>query len=459
MVNEIVVVDTGSTDQTKSIAARFGARVFDFPWVDSFSAARNESLRHATGDWIFWMDADDRLDADNRAKLKALLAGLTRENAAYSMKCLCLPDADTGTATVVDHIRLFRNDPALRWEHRIHEQILPALRRLGAEVRWADVVVHHAGYQDSTLRKQKLARDLRLLELEHGELGDHPFTLFNLGSVYQELGRHADALTVLRRSLERSHPSDSIVRKLYALLVSCHRVQGQLTEALAACQEGRRVCPDDAELLFCEALLRRDCQDFAGAAACLQQLLKSQPGAHFASVDAGLRGYKARQNLGVIYRQQGKVAEAETEWRSVVAERPEFLPAWLALGDLYLDQQRWPELEDAVRHLEGQPRGGLEAAVLKARADLARREFAAARQRLEQVIADYPQALWPRVILSHVLLQENRDLLAAERVLRDLLKLEPNHVEARNNLAVLLRERKRQAADAAFAHGPVVGEL
>jgi tetratricopeptide (TPR) repeat protein len=451
LVDEIVVVDTGSTDRTKEVAARFGAKVADFAWVDSFSAARNEGLRHATGVWIFWMDADDRLDADNRAKLRSLFASLKPENAAYSMKCLCLPDAETGTATVVDHVRLFRNDPALRWEHRVHEQILPAIRRLGADVRFSDVVVHHAGYQDRALRQRKLQRDLRLLERERAELGDHPFTLFNLGSVYQEQGRHAEALAVLRRSLERSHPSDSIVRKLYALIVSCHRAQGQLAEAVAACREGRGVYPDDAELLFNEAMLRREQQDLAGAEACLRQLLASKPVAHFASVDAGLRGYKARQNLGVVYREQGRLAEAEAEWRAVATERPDFLPAWLALGELYLAQQRWPELDGAARRLEALPHGRLEGDVMTARGELARRDFAAARQRLERVIGEHPRAVWPRVILSHVLLQEGRDLAAAEQALRDVLALDPHHAEARSNLAVLLQNRQRAAHDAVFA--------
>jgi glycosyltransferase involved in cell wall biosynthesis len=73
LVEEIVVVDTGSTDATREVARRLGARVFDFPWCDSFAAARNETLRHAQGDWVLWLDADDRLDDDNRAKLRALL--------------------------------------------------------------------------------------------------------------------------------------------------------------------------------------------------------------------------------------------------------------------------------------------------------------------------------------------------------------------------------------------------
>jgi hypothetical protein len=73
VVDDLVVVDTGSTDETPAIARRFGARVFPFPWCDSFAAARNESLRHARGRWVFWMDSDDTLDADNARKLRELI--------------------------------------------------------------------------------------------------------------------------------------------------------------------------------------------------------------------------------------------------------------------------------------------------------------------------------------------------------------------------------------------------
>src|SRR5262249_55376499 len=89
LAHEGVVVDTGSTDRTREIAASLGARVFDFPWVDNFAAARNECLRHATGDYVFWLDGDDRIEPDQIGKLRALFAGLKDENAAYAAKCVC----------------------------------------------------------------------------------------------------------------------------------------------------------------------------------------------------------------------------------------------------------------------------------------------------------------------------------------------------------------------------------
>ena len=68
--DEIVVVDTGSTDRTRSSAREFGARVFEFPWIDDFAAARNASLAHATGDYAFWLDADDVIDPSRRETLR-----------------------------------------------------------------------------------------------------------------------------------------------------------------------------------------------------------------------------------------------------------------------------------------------------------------------------------------------------------------------------------------------------
>src|SRR5262249_55243962 len=258
-------------------------------------------------------------------RLRALFAGLPDANLAYVMKCLCLPDPGSGTSTLVDHVRLFRNHPDIRWQYRVHEQILPSVRRTGGEVRWTDVVIQHTGYQDTALRRRKLDRDLRLLRLEDAEHPDDPFTLFNLGSVYQELGQLPEALTALQRSLERSHPSDSIVRKLYALMTQCHRQLGQPVAAAATCRAGRRHYPEDTELLFQEALARRESGDLAGAKDSLRHLLTTREnGDHFASIDTGLRGSKARHNLAVILHEEGNAAEAERQWRAAVAEEPAF---------------------------------------------------------------------------------------------------------------------------------------
>jgi hypothetical protein len=92
--------------------------------------------------------------------------------AAYVVRCACDPSLDgTGGETVVDHIRLFPLRSDVRWTYRVHEQILPALRKVDVPVRWTDVIVRHTGYVDTALRARKLDRDTRLLRVD---LEDHP---------------------------------------------------------------------------------------------------------------------------------------------------------------------------------------------------------------------------------------------------------------------------------------------
>src|SRR5580658_1616487 len=94
LTDEVVVVDTGSHDRTKEIALAHGARVFDFAWCDDFSAARNESLRHARGDWVLWLDADDRVTAENRMRLQKLLRELPDAPDGFMMRCACASASD-----------------------------------------------------------------------------------------------------------------------------------------------------------------------------------------------------------------------------------------------------------------------------------------------------------------------------------------------------------------------------
>jgi tetratricopeptide (TPR) repeat protein len=143
--------------------------------------------------------------------------------------------------------------------------------------------------------------------------------------------------------------------------------------------------------------------------------------------------------LAVLYFEQGRTAEAEAHWRAALAEQPAFEPAWLGLGELYLAQGRWQELEQAIGRLNGSP----ETVLLRARAHLRRQEFAAAKSLLNESLDHAPNAVAPRVLLSQVLLQEGRDWAAAEQVLREVLAIEPRQTEARRNLEILLAQRAR----------------
>jgi glycosyltransferase involved in cell wall biosynthesis len=378
LFDEVVIVDTGSKDRTREIAREFGARVFDFVWVGDFAAARNAALARAKGDYAFWLDADDVIDPPEREKLQALLDSLrpgwegeppcephlpaTREGeppcepianrrakermparirhrrtaadrppgpppadrrGAYVVKCACDPEPDgTGGRTVVDHIRLFPVRGDIRWMYRVHEQILPALRRGRIPVHWTDITVRHTGYTDRALRARKLDRDASILREELADRPDDPFVLFNLGQDAIERCNWREALEYLRHSLAGSAATDSITHKLYALMARSHQMLGEFPQSLAACAKGLSFTPDDAELLFREAMVRRRIGDDEGAERSWRKILTLRRPDEFASVEQGIYGHLTRRNLAALAHQRGDHEEARKLWRTVLEECP-----------------------------------------------------------------------------------------------------------------------------------------
>jgi hypothetical protein len=278
LVDEMVVIDTGSTDGTRDVARSLGAKVFDFPWRDGFAAARNESLDRAMGDWIFWVDADDRIDEPNRERLRSLFANLPNDNVAFLMRYVALNEGAPGRTSAVDHAKLFRRLPQIRWEYRVHEQILPSVLQAGGKVESTDVAIYHLGYQDANVVRGKLERNRRLIELDAVEHPDHPVVLFNLGRTYLRLDLVGESVPPLSRCLQTLPAELAAVRRTaYTLLIEAYCRLRQGEPALAVCLEGRAQFPDDPELLFAEGLVRRNVGDRAGAQACLLQLLEREP--------------------------------------------------------------------------------------------------------------------------------------------------------------------------------------
>jgi GT2 family glycosyltransferase/tetratricopeptide (TPR) repeat protein len=452
LVDEAIVVDTGSTDRTRDMARSLGpqVKVFDFPWCDDFAAARNFSLDLATGDWVFWLDADDRVDAPNAEKLRQLFARLDSAPSGYLMRCLCPPGASpagTGSlgesSTVVDHLRLFRRLPGLRWQYRVHEQILMPLRRLGGKIRRASVTIEHVGYQDPDLRKHKLERDLRLLRLDAAEHPDDPYVLFNLGWVHLQQGHAAEAVALLERGRQHMPGRLSIVAKLHALLVHARLRLNQTDEALRVCQEGQATSSDDPELLFLEGAIRQRQGDHAGAESCFLRLLATKPGGPANSLDLGLWGHKARQNLALVYRALQRPAEEETQWCASLDACPGNGTSLLGLGEFYLTQGRDTDLGQLLDRMRPEPRNAVEVALLEGQLLLRRRDFAAARAFLEQAQAAHPQVGGLRVLLAHALARTGEQP-RAEQLARTVLAAEPDNLAARQFL-----ERSRPQAETA----------
>jgi hypothetical protein len=161
-VDEIVIVDTGSTDATVEIAKLYTDKVYIHPWQDDFSHHRNQSLEYCSGDWIIYIDADEKLDSASGPRLKSLIKEQVAEHPDIDAMMLHLINwtkagENMGSCNLV---RCFRNDPGIRFRNRVHNN----LSGFGA-VCVTDLVIHHYGYDHSPERKRdKFIRTTRLLK-------------------------------------------------------------------------------------------------------------------------------------------------------------------------------------------------------------------------------------------------------------------------------------------------------
>lgn len=162
--DELVAVDTGSQDETIGLLEAAGARVIRREWTDDFAAARNAGLSEARGRWILFLDADEMVTAELAAEIRGLLADHSAGAATVQMRNL-LPH---GHHRQTGLLRLFRNDPSIRFRHRIHEEVATTvqayLRRQGLRLRHLASTVLHLGYtRERAEARDKKQRDSRLL--------------------------------------------------------------------------------------------------------------------------------------------------------------------------------------------------------------------------------------------------------------------------------------------------------
>ncbi len=190
--DEVVVVDTGSTDGTPQVAGDLGANVFHVPWTDDFAAARNESIARATGDWILWLDADNQVPDEHAARLRDVLPDSPQ--AVVWMTEVLEPSGHR-----LRQKRIFPRCPDVRFTGRIHEQLShPA----GFHNVFTDLEVIHWGYADKAQARAKAERNLRLIFGELGRTPDDFYLLYQAGKTLLGLNRPPEAASHLAKIVD-----------------------------------------------------------------------------------------------------------------------------------------------------------------------------------------------------------------------------------------------------------------
>jgi len=188
LVDEVVVVDTGSADRTPDIAASHGARVYRRAWTDDFAAARNQALDLARGEWILYIDADERVRAGTADGVRAQLG----QQAYLGQRVLLYPRPGHSAYW---ELRLFRNEPDFRFRGVIHENIWPAIEArqaaVGGLIGQTGLILDHEGYEGD--QQHKHLRNLPLLERAVADDPSRVFCWCHLATVREGLGDQAGA--------------------------------------------------------------------------------------------------------------------------------------------------------------------------------------------------------------------------------------------------------------------------
>jgi len=314
IVDEIIVVDTGSRDDTVEKALRFPIKLHTFEWCHDFSAARNYAISKACGEWILYIDADERLQVRDLALWRDMAADKTK--AGWRLRFY-----PRVAWTPYSELRLFRNDPRIRFQGVIHERMHDGVNAVclsdDLEIGVSDVAIHHIGYERG--QRHKIVRNVPLLRAYLGKDPTRVYCWWHLGEMLMLAGDSEGATEAWTRGIEAArHQSASYASNampFFSLILLQHsrgvNVENLLEEAL-------RLFPRHLALrwLACKHAIERG--EGETKRQGLEALASIDPESFHdpeLSYKKSLFAYASRDSLALCHFRAGRFAEA-AEWYS-----------------------------------------------------------------------------------------------------------------------------------------------
>lgn len=219
VVNEIIVVDTGSTDNTVKIAKQCGAKVYHYDWNSDFASARNVAIEKAVGDWIIFLDADEFFYANTGSNIPNLLSQAAPNVNSLLCKIVNIDNSDMKEKSTAHVIRVFRNNKKIRYNHKIHEIVLDKGKPMtSAIVAPEALLIYHTGYS-SEMVVSKFERNLKLLLDEEKKDKFREITYFYIGDCYFGLKKYELAIEYMRKYITTGHKNTGSNMKPYSIII------------------------------------------------------------------------------------------------------------------------------------------------------------------------------------------------------------------------------------------------
>lgn len=275
LADEIILVDTGSTDRTVEIARQYGAKIFHTTWENDFSAARNESLEHATSDWLLYLDADEIVTEDNCRKIRKTIS--QNPEASGILVKVVIPQSSQNIVKTFgfEYCRLFKNHPEIRFERPIHEQIAPSIKRLNGKIIKSDIEIQdHWGNKAEKLGHRN-QRNLEFLLAELKKFPNDFFIRFNLAVSYFSVHNYDAAIREFRSIIRggNEHLEADLIAKAHVFLGQSLLLANKFEQAIIYSIKAAELLPNEPLPLFLAAMAAFKTNKIETAIINLEQVL------------------------------------------------------------------------------------------------------------------------------------------------------------------------------------------
>lgn len=303
LVNEMIIVDTGSTDKTIDIAKEFDAKIIYYNWKNDFADARNVSLSYAKMDWILLMDGDDIFDSKDYDKFKDILTNSDEEHDIYFFNTASFAGSVNGEIINNPNVRLVRNNKGYKFRGAIHEQItnengIPESNK----IKYYNINIYHYGYlTEVTKEKNKRNRNISILEEELKKDPENNFNINNLATEYYCLNNFEKSLELYNLAYKNMKPEIGYSSRLVMRRITNFMALGRFKEALQAIDEGLKFYPNYTDLVFEKAEIYEKQGKYTLAIRALIECLQRGESPMELNFLSGSGSYKAYELLGDIY--------------------------------------------------------------------------------------------------------------------------------------------------------------
>ena len=333
LVDEIIVVDTGSTDNTVEIARKYGASVYEYQWDNNFSNARNKSLEHATKEWILLMDGDDEFNREDMDKFIQLINTSDKDGHYFITQSYTGEKPGKDVVTNLN-LRLLRNNGKYKFTGAIHEQITDCTGKTDyTNFTTEEIHIFHYGYlTDVVKEKEKRKRNISILQEELKKDPYNAFHCFNMGNEYFALGDQEKALSYFNKVYEKIDFNIGFSSKLVIRRIMCMEELGRYEEALNAISEGLKAYPKFTDLEYLRGYIYYKIGRFSLAIESMNRCIEMGKPPVQIEFLVGCGTYRPYEVLGKIYYQLEDFHKAYQCYEKVLALNPGFYNPIYRLG-------------------------------------------------------------------------------------------------------------------------------